>query len=38
MAAQSKLTAIDQLPNAVPEARANLDRLFEIVREDSLEV
>lgn len=38
MATQSKLTAIDQLPNSVPEARPNLDRLFEIVREDSLGV
>jgi len=36
MATQSKLTAIDQLRNAVMEARANSDRLFEIVREDSL--
>src|SRR3984893_18652369 len=36
MATQSKLTAIDQLRNAVTEARANSDRLFEIVREDSL--
>jgi iron(II)-dependent oxidoreductase len=36
MATQSKLTAIDQLRNAVLEARANSDRLFEIVREDSL--
>jgi gamma-glutamyl hercynylcysteine S-oxide synthase len=36
MATQSKLSAIDQLRNAVWEARANSDRLFEIVREDSL--
>jgi iron(II)-dependent oxidoreductase len=36
MATQSKLTAIDQLRNAVMEARANSDRLFKIVREDSL--
>ena len=36
MATQSKLTAIDQLRNAVLEARANSDRLFEIVREESL--
>ena len=36
MATQSKLTVIDQLRNAVLEARANSDRLFEIVREDSL--
>ena len=36
MATQSKLTAIDQLRNAVLEARANSDRLFDIVREDSL--
>src|SRR6201993_4884657 len=36
MATQTKLTALDQLRNAVLEARANSDRLFEIVREDSL--
>lgn len=36
MATQSKLTAIGQLRNAVLEARANSDRLFEIVREDFL--
>jgi iron(II)-dependent oxidoreductase len=36
MATQSKITVIDQLRNAVLEARANSDRLFEIVREDSL--
>ena len=36
MATQSKLTAIDQLRNAVLQARASSDRLFEIVREDSL--
>jgi iron(II)-dependent oxidoreductase len=36
MATQSKLSVIDQLRNAVWEARANSDRLFEIVREDSL--
>ncbi|HTB94719.1 MAG TPA: SUMF1/EgtB/PvdO family nonheme iron enzyme [Candidatus Sulfotelmatobacter sp.] len=36
MATQSKLTAIGQLRNAIFEARANSDRLFEIVREDSL--
>jgi ergothioneine biosynthesis protein EgtB len=36
MATQSKLTATDQLRNAVLEARANSDRLFEIVRQDSL--
>jgi len=36
MATQSKLTAIDHLRNAVQEARANSDRLFRIVREDSL--
>jgi len=36
MATQSKLTVIDQLRNAVLEARANSDRLFEIVREDFL--
>jgi iron(II)-dependent oxidoreductase len=36
MATQSKITAIDQLRNGVLEARANSDRLFEIVREDSL--
>jgi hypothetical protein len=36
MATQSKLTAIEQLRNAVLEARLNSDRLFEIVREDSL--
>src|SRR6266436_2631611 len=36
MATQSKLTPIDELRNAVMEARANSDRLFEIVREDSL--
>ena len=36
MATQSKLTVIDQLRNAVLEARAGSDRLFEIVREDSL--
>jgi iron(II)-dependent oxidoreductase len=36
MATQSKVTAIDQLRNAVMEARANSDRLFKIVREDSL--
>ena len=36
MATQSKLTPIDQFRNAMLEARANSDRLFEIVREDSL--
>ena len=36
MATLSKLTAIDQLRSAVLEARANSDRLFEIVREDAL--
>ena len=36
MATQSKLTPIDQLRNAVMEARAYSDRLFQIVREDSL--
>ena len=36
MATQSKLSAIDRLRNAIWEARANSDRLFEIVREDSL--
>jgi len=36
MATQSKLTAIDLLRNALQEARASSDRLFEIVREDSL--
>ena len=36
MATQSKLTAMDQLRNAVMEARANSDRLFQIVREDAL--
>ena len=36
MATQSKLTAIDQLRSAVMEARANSDRLFAVVREDSL--
>jgi len=36
MATQSKVTALDQLRNSVLEARANSDRLFEIVREDSL--
>jgi iron(II)-dependent oxidoreductase len=36
MATQGKLTAIDQLRNAVLESRANSDRLFEIIREDSL--
>jgi ergothioneine biosynthesis protein EgtB len=36
MATESKLTAIDRLRNAVLEARVNSDRLFEIVREDSL--
>ncbi|HET7107655.1 MAG TPA: SUMF1/EgtB/PvdO family nonheme iron enzyme [Candidatus Acidoferrum sp.] len=36
MATQSKLAAFDQLRNALLEARANSDRLFAIVREDSL--
>src|SRR5258708_2377319 len=36
MATQSKLTPIDQLRNAVMEARAYSDRLFQIIREDSL--
>src|SRR5712664_4789005 len=36
MATQSKLTVIDQRLNAMLEARANSDRLFDIVREDSL--
>src|ERR1700752_3632818 len=36
MATQSKLIAIDLLRNALQDARANSDRLFEIVREDSL--
>ena len=36
MATQSKITALEHLRNAVLEGRANSDRLFEIVREDSL--
>jgi gamma-glutamyl hercynylcysteine S-oxide synthase len=36
MATQSKITALEHLRNAVLEARANSDRLFRIVREDSL--
>ena len=36
MATQSKVTALDQLRSSVLEARANSDRLFKIVREDSL--
>ena len=36
MATQSKINALEQLRNAVLEARANSDSLFEIVREDSL--
>jgi iron(II)-dependent oxidoreductase len=36
MATQSKITALEQLRNLVLEARGNSDRLFEIVRQDSL--
>src|SRR5579862_9634023 len=36
MATQSKINPQDQLRTLVLEARANSDRLFEIVREDSL--
>ena len=36
MATQSKINAQDQLRTLVLEARANSDRLFDIVREDSL--
>jgi iron(II)-dependent oxidoreductase len=36
MATQIKLIALEQLRNSVLEARANSDRLFETVREDSL--
>ena len=36
MATQSKLSVIEQLRNAVWEARSSSDRLFQTVREDSL--